>query len=457
MDLDWTKSLIFGMPDELERLKHAGYFDEFESRSRYHLQREDLPEYVKRRIELQLSQIKTLKKAYIIDEEDLISDITSYLPGFGEDDFEKIKGDTDWIFVDGKKKYVNFSIRALFLTSPLLRDWPGSTYAYPSSKEIEDICSIIMRDGKASISSDVRLYSHVNSAGSAGEELHVHLPFANSKGYGMKKVEAVEEGEKPYFSDKSHNQATVFFSRKCKGSEEEFSVRFRCVTETDYMSYEKLEELNKTGKTSEVYENRDLEEKTPCVVFTPFIRDLSSKIVGGETDKLKIAKKIYDYITTQYEYAYACDYVALDSLGEYLALRGRGDCGLQTCLYITLCRYNGIPARWQSGIVLNGASGVHDWCEIYIENVGFRPVDCAYGGERRFFGSEELREFYFGNMDPYRVVFNTDILCEFDPPKKHYRYDPYDNQYGEAETKHAQVPEECVQMGREILNLRLIK
>ncbi|MBQ1390950.1 MAG: hypothetical protein IIY82_04315, partial [Firmicutes bacterium] len=42
--------------------------------------------------------------------------------------------------------------------------------------------------------------------------------------------------------------------------------------------------------------------------------------------------------------------------------------------------------------------------------------------------------FYFGNMDPYRMIFNTDIQEPFQPEKEQYRLDPYDNQEGEAET-----------------------
>jgi len=45
----------------------------------------------------------------------------------------------------------------------------------------------------------------------------------------------------------------------------------------------------------------------------------------------------------------------------------------------------------------------------------------------------ERWNFYFGNLDPYRMVCNSAYQESFTPPKKHMRIDPYDNQCGECE------------------------
>lgn len=135
-----------------------------------------------------------------------------------------------------------------------------------------------------------------------------------------------------------------------------------------------------------------------------------------------------------YRYSYVKDYAAIDHVGEYFAVRGRGDCGLQSLLFITLCRYNGIPARWESGITVeDGGTGMHDWAAAYFEGAGWRPVDCSFGGGAMVYDNREAADFYFGNIDPYRVVFNTKVMAEFQPPKHHFRLDPYDSQTGEAE------------------------
>ena len=49
-------------------------------------------------------------------------------------------------------------------------------------------------------------------------------------------------------------------------------------------------------------------------------------------------------------------------------------------------------------------------------------------------GNEERRKFYFGNLDPYRMVANSDFMVPFQTKKQHWRADPYDNQVGEMET-----------------------
>lgn len=456
MNLKWTDSLSSGMPDELLRLKYSGYFDEFKERSKYHLSRPDLPDVVKQRLELELYKIEGLKKAYIIDEDELFESLCEFLPGFTRDDFEKLRPDFDWIFVEGEKKYVNFSLRALFLASPMLRDWPGSTYEYSDNSAVEKSVSQMIETGKASVEVEVMMYCDVDCDESKGNELRVHMPYPNVDGYGLKSVELIDSSHDGRFSDYGFHQNTYFMQDSFIESDyKNFWVKFKTVTETDYMSFDKLSASYKPGEYACAVRESDLGEKVPGFVFSPFIKALSEKIVGKETDKLKIAKKIYDYIVVNYEYSYVRDYALLDSLGEYFALRGRGDCGLQTSLFITLCRYNTIPARWQSGIVLgNDGGGVHDWACIYIDGIGYRPVDCSYGAHGRFCKNLTLQEFYFGNVDPYRVPFNTDVQQEFDPPKNFYRYDPYDNQYGEVETDVMQVPESKVNMGRNILKCK---
>jgi hypothetical protein len=77
--------------------------------------------------------------------------------------------------------------------------------------------------------------------------------------------------------------------------------------------------------------------------------------------------------------------------------------------------------------------GDHDWGRFYAEPYGWLYADCAYGGIAWRKGDPERWDFYFGNMDPFRIVINNDIQQTFDPPKSYMRADPYDNQCGEAE------------------------
>ena len=58
----------------------------------------------------------------------------------------------------------------------------------------------------------------------------------------------------------------------------------------------------------------------------------------------------------------------------------------------------------------------------------------AYGTSAVRLGKEERRQFYFGNLDPYRMVANREFQENFTIQKQQLRADPYDNQSGEMET-----------------------
>ena len=112
-----------------------------------------------------------------------------------------------------------------------------------------------------------------------------------------------------------------------------------------------------------------------------------------------LARRFYDYCTKVGTYSFMREYFTLpDSIPDYYGTGLKGDCGVQALLFITLCRYAGIPAKWQSGLFVT-----------------------------------ERHDFYFGNLDPFRMVANSELQAEFDPPKQHLRIDPFDNQRGEAE------------------------
>ena len=108
---------------------------------------------------------------------------------------------------------------------------------------------------------------------------------------------------------------------------------------------------------------------------------------------------------------------------------------------MTLCRYNGIPARWQSGwFTFPGGKTIHDWTEIYIRPWGWIPVDPYMGiFATRYMNAltdkqkEEVRSFYFGGLDQYRMAANSDHCQELDPPKRSLRSDNVDFQRGELE------------------------
>ena len=181
--------------------------------------------------------------------------------------------------------------------------------------------------------------------------------------------------------------------------------------------------------------------EAPHVVFTPEIRELSKKIAGDETNPYLLAKKFYDWIAGEIKYSYAIEYSTIRNISDYCLSHRYGDCGQEALLFITLCRLNGIPARWQSGWdTFPNATTIHDWSEIYIAPYGWMPVDPYMGIYAMRYATtltpdqrREIRDFFFGGQDWYRIAANSDHNQTLNPPKKSMRSDDVDFQRGELE------------------------
>lgn len=181
---------------------------------------------------------------------------------------------------------------------------------------------------------------------------------------------------------------------------------------------------------------KDTAELAPHIEFTPYIRALTEACAQGCTTPLEKAKSFYDFITKNFRYTYMPAYFTLDSIAENCARSFTGDCGVFALLFITMCRCAGIPAEWQSGFAAEPEFvGGHDWARFYAEPFGWLFADPSFGIGARRNENEERREFYFGNLDPYRMVANRAFQAPFTVDKRYFRTDPYDNQYGEIETE----------------------
>lgn len=181
---------------------------------------------------------------------------------------------------------------------------------------------------------------------------------------------------------------------------------------------------------------KDTAELAPHIEFTPYIRALTEACAQGCTTPLEKAKSFYDFITKNFRYTYMPAYFTLDSIAENCARSFTGDCGVFALLFITMCRCAGIPAEWQSGFAAEPEFvGGHDWARFYVEPFGWLFADPSFGVSSNRNENEERRMFYFGNLDPYRMVANRAFQAPFTVDKRYFRTDPYDNQYGEIETE----------------------
>jgi transglutaminase-like putative cysteine protease len=178
-------------------------------------------------------------------------------------------------------------------------------------------------------------------------------------------------------------------------------------------------------------------QRPPHVVFTDAMREFSRKVVGDETNPYRIARKLFAAVDG-IPWAGAREYSTISNIGDYALHAGHADCGQQTLLLITLLRMNGIPARWQSGMVFSDGdySNIHDWGQVYLAPYGWVPMDVTTGRLAADKGNGDdpsMEWFYLGGLDNWRIAFNQDWGAPFEPPKAHFRSDDVDNQRGEAE------------------------
>jgi transglutaminase-like putative cysteine protease len=161
------------------------------------------------------------------------------------------------------------------------------------------------------------------------------------------------------------------------------------------------------------------------IVITPEMSGKAREIVGNETNPYLQADMIYRYIIDTYPYSLA-PHLMLNTAAipesEYMLGTGFGDCGTQSMYFAALCRSLGIPARAVGGYqLLPGVEGTHFWAEFYLPEYGWVPVDVtiAEAADWSFNATPEEREafrdYYFGNLDPYRYVIQKDVDIPLNP------------------------------------------
>ena len=225
---------------------------------------------------------------------------------------------------------------------------------------------------------------------------------------------------------------TIYQEKRCKGGEPtEFSVSyaFQINPEWQFITSENIKPYDKNCAIYEQYTT----ERAPHIVFSDAVKKLSKTIIGNETHPYEQAKKLFVWLRSNYPWASAREYSTIDNISDYVIANKHGDCGQLSLLFITLCRYNGIPARWQSGFMLYPyGKNLHDWAEIYFEGIGWIPVDSSFGVQH-WAKNDDERLFFFGGQDAYHLTINNDFGQPLSPEKMHLRSETVDFQRGEAE------------------------
>ncbi len=428
---------------EVAALVDAGRFADAESSIAKGLAADDLSPEGRSALEFQRERMRRILLDFTLDEQTAKARVLEKIPDLSEDEFARwdAAGLIEHQKIDGRTLYFNRAPSNLFRISAEARarrkvqtpfvDGPMES-ANAHHRQVRDAAL-----GKADADAGSRRIRVTQSltvdadAVPAGETVRAWIPYPRAIPGQQEDIRFIESVPAAHsIAPESALQRTVYLEKPAKaGSPTAFSVTYELTIRGQYRAIDP-EKVVPAPLTAELAPF--VAERSPHVVFTPAIREFSRKVVGDEKNPYRIAQKLYAAVD-KIPWAGAREYSTITNISDYALHAGHADCGQQTLLLITLLRLNGIPARWQSGMVYSDGDydNLHDWGALYLAPYGWVPMDVSFG--RLDSGNAELDAFYLGSFDAYRIAFNDDYSQPFAPPKQHFRSETVDLQRGEVE------------------------
>ena len=431
-DLSYMK---IPLPEDVLKLKNYGDFAGAQKMID-HFMTKDIPNALRKRLEIEKDVLKVMGgNEYPYTYEEALEIMTSHLRDFKEEELQYLKeiSAADWIYVDGTVHFQRRFYENLIKTRPdlaervMVEDVDDAQANELKQKLLNDNVHYMKEKGGRTVRTQIRATIKAQKdAEEVGRKVTVHLPIPKICQQ-VSKVDIIAASpEITKIADEDAAQRTVCFETELK-ADQEFMVEYAYDYHVDYVELD-------PAKASEEQPDFCTNEQAPHIRFTPYLQELLKEIIGDETNPIIKARKIYDFVTTKVMYSYMREYFTIECIPEYAAINLKGDCGVQALLFITLCRMTGIPARWQSGLYATEFyTGCHDWAQFYVAPYGWVFADLSFGGSAWRLGNTERWNYYFGNLDIFRMPANSEIQMEFTPEKKWLRIDPIDNQRGEIE------------------------
>lgn len=397
-------------------------------------------------LSFQKERMDRIRKDFSKSENDVLNFIKKYYPNASSKDLKKweVDGSLEYKIIDGEKYYFNRVASNLFRINKEAKLQKEKIDGITKDKLDEFLESYIPESlknrnsnspyfNKKRIRLNYKLVVEADAA-PAGRLIRCWLPYPREKGERQSDVKLVSINNENYIISPEQNSHRTIYSEQVavKGKPTEFKLSVEFTGANEFHSLVPASVV-KYKKDSAEYKNFT-SERLPHIQFTKRIKEVSNTIVGNEKNPIIIAKKIYKWINDNIPWAGAREYSTIKNISDYCLANMHGDCGIKTLTFITLARYNGIPARWESGLMLHPNSwNLHDWGEVYFEGIGWIPVDQSFGlidSE-----DEDTKWFFLGGNDAYHMIINNDYSQPLFPAKTFPRSETVDFQRGELEWK----------------------
>ncbi len=422
----------------------AGDFKQANAAIDRELAQADLTAESRAALEFQRERIRRIRLDFPITEPEAKAKLRELIPDMTDEEFAgwKASNQLEHMVIDGVPYYFSRSVSNLFRVSPQAtarRATPATRNDGPmelANAYHDEALAQARASGKSSVAPRrVRVTQSIivnADAVPAGEVVRAWIPFPRAIAGQQENIELISSvPAKHVTAPESTLQRTVYMELPAvKAAPTKFSVTYEL---TIFGQVHQIDPARvvPAGHSAELAPY--LEERPPHIVFSDDIRAFSKKVVGDEKNPYRIAQKLYSAVDS-IPWGGAREYSTISNISHYALHSDHADCGQQTLLLMTLLRLNGIPTRWQSGMVYSDGKydNLHDWGFMYLAPYGWVPMDVTTG---QFKGASDpgVEWFYLGGLDAYRIAFNDDYGTDLVPRKQHFRSETVDSQRGEVE------------------------
>jgi transglutaminase-like putative cysteine protease len=351
------------------------------------------------------------------------------------------KGWIEYRTIDGEKKYFNRAASNMFL---LKKFYEKNTTTQDNTESSQEKISLLQHTTEAlknagHTGNPVKMtvtytLTILPDVVPDGEKIRCWLPWPKSGNQRQKDIKLISTSEEKYvISPDTSIHSSIYMEEVAKkGLPSVFQVSYSYSSAPEYFDLNAYKILQ-YDKTSNLYQ-KYTSEQLPHICFNDNVKHLADSLTMGETDPEKIVRKIYSWFKVNIPWSGAMEYSIMPNIPDYVLKNKRGDCGMQTFLLISMLRYKGVPARWESGWMMSPSDkNLHDWSEVYYEGIGWVPVDVTFDLQKS--DNIKLKYFFLSGLDAYRLIVNGGIAGPLHPEKRFLRSEPYDFQRGEAEWK----------------------
>jgi len=392
-------------------------------------------------------KMKRIRKDFSQKDTSIINYIKKYYPQVTPEEiiaWEKSNA-LENMTIDGEKLYFKFAGRNLFRIDSIA----SQMFKYPNGEQDDTLTRFLAwhipqlvkeaQRTKKVYTSPIRMrikYTLTVNPNEVpdGETIRAWMPYPRTDVKSQTNIELISVSQPLYIiAPDSYAHKSIYMENTAvKNEPTVFNYEFAYTSYAQVHLF-KAEDIKEYDTQSQVYKEYT-KERAPHILFSDNIKNKVTEIVGQETNPYLKAKKIYEWIDSNFPWASAREYSTIDNIPEYVLANRHGDCGQVSLLFITMARAAGIPVKWQSGWMMHpGNKNLHDWAEAYFEGVGWVPVDQSFGRVKEYVAEDEIFYFFTKGLDPYRLIVNQDISQPLFPAKIYPRSETVDFQRGEVE------------------------